>query len=183
MLTTEGAVRQIGAWGGWFGTPLVLLPTALIPAEHRASYPILPDASDLPRLESWRVIDGRVRLEAMRRCACSTRPPRTLASDARIAARLLLFTGHPERAVQILPKVDYEVVSLVTFLRISREEACELIATHKRMRRKVRGKAKPAPRRALDVVDRLRILRDRAEEDGFAIELVHLDECLGDWRV
>lgn len=174
VLTPQGAARQIAAWEGWFGTPLIVAPASLIPAEQRAAYPISP-------VPGGRILDGRTRFSAMRQCGCSMTPPYRMVTEQRAAARLLIFVGHHDRAVQILgDSVPYSR-DLIALLRIGPDDVSELIAVRKLMRRRVRGKARAAPRRALDVVERLRLLRHRAAEDGFPLEVVHLDDCLGEW--
>ena len=139
------------SYGGWFGPPLV----------------------------EWQgtPIDGRKRLAGWTALSMLGKPPTTVATDLRSAARLVLLAGHADRAYSMLgASIPYDATT-AALLRVPPEVGASLVAQHRRARRRPRK----APRRREQVVKRLRSLYLECSERGRELKLNDLREVLDDW--
>lgn len=126
-----------------------------------------------------RVVDGRIRSAAAR--GIVAKPPTQYALHANHVVRWLVAAGHVERALGYVTSTGAGGLDRVDLARfgLPHEQEAQMLAAFRGVVRRVQ---KRQPRRALQVVGRLRDLRLRAIEDGDPITVADLSEALGDWR-
>ena len=109
------------------------------------------------------------------------KPPTQYALHANHVVRWLVAAGHVERALGYVTSTGAGGLDRVDLARfgLPHEQEAQMLAAFRGVVRRVQ---KRQPRRALQVVGRLRDLRLRAIEDGDPITVADLSEVLGDWR-
>jgi hypothetical protein len=124
-------------------------------------------------------VDGRKRMAAA--SALGIAWPTYEPAREGLVLRALIAAGHVERALaRVVPlgtRVSFDRADLVRYVLTQEEEAQVLAAFRGQLPRVQRS----APRRALNVVNRLRDLYARAVENGDPATPEELRYCLGEW--